>query len=113
MFVYKGDHFDYSYRECIASLKACCDQVVVLAIESDDGSHVACKNLQDYKTKVIVYEESAWHAQRPKYTTLNHSTTTSLRSPVQSTTLTGTLFSMPNTPAIALMFFKADFLLFR
>lgn len=63
MFIYKGDIYDYSYRECIASLKACCDQVVVLAIESEDGSHVVCKNLEDYKTKVVVYPESAWHEQ--------------------------------------------------
>lgn len=64
MFIYKGEIFDYSYRECIASLQACCDQVVILAIESEDGSHIVCKNMADYKTKVIIYDESAWHAQQ-------------------------------------------------
>jgi hypothetical protein len=64
MFIYNGDKFDYSYRECIENMKSFADQVVVLAIESEDGCHVVCQKYADYKCKVIVYPESAWHAQQ-------------------------------------------------
>ena len=39
-FIYNGDKFDYNYRETIANMQAFADQVVVLAIESEDGSHM-------------------------------------------------------------------------
>lgn len=64
MFIYNGDRFDYNYRETIANMQAFADQVVVVAIESEDGSHVVCKNMEDYKTKVIVLSESDWIAQQ-------------------------------------------------
>lgn len=66
MFVRNGNEFDYSYRECIESLKACCDQVVVLDAGSTDGSNVVCRSFEDYKTKVICLPEEAWHAQQGK-----------------------------------------------
>ena len=62
-FLYNGDKFDYCYRETIANMKAFADEVVIVAIESEDGSHVVCKNLEDYKTRVIVLPESDWRAQ--------------------------------------------------
>jgi len=64
MFVYNGDQFDYCYRETIECMKSFADQVVVLAIESPDGCHVVCKQYEDYRTKVVVYPESAWHEQQ-------------------------------------------------
>lgn len=64
MFIHNGEEFDYCFRECIASLKACCDQVVILDAGSTDGSQVVCKSFEDYKTKVICLPEEAWHAQQ-------------------------------------------------
>jgi hypothetical protein len=63
-FLYNGDKFDYCYRETIENMKSFADEVVIVAIESEDGSHVVCKQYEDYKCRVIVLPESDWFAQQ-------------------------------------------------
>jgi len=63
---YNGLSQDYCLKESILSLKECCDEVVVLDAGSTDGTAEFIKQFEDYKTKVILLDNSEWVAQTGK-----------------------------------------------
>jgi len=60
-FIMNGNKFDYCYRETIQNLKDMCDQVVVVTIQTEDGTVEEVKRLADEKTKVIVLDDTLWN----------------------------------------------------
>lgn len=65
-FIYNGLKFDYCFRETIQCLKDLCDEVVICAIPSDDGTIEAIRPLLDAKTKLIIVDEELWNATHGK-----------------------------------------------
>lgn len=65
-FIYNGFKYDYCFLETIQCLKELCDQLVICAIPSDDGTIEAIKPLLDDKTRLILVDEELWHATKGK-----------------------------------------------
>lgn len=66
IFVYNGEKFDYCYKESIQCLKELCDEVVICAIPSDDGTIEGILPLLDEKTKLILVDEELWNVTKGK-----------------------------------------------
>lgn len=65
-FIYNGRKFDYNHIETIQCLKELCDEVVVCAIPSDDGTIEDIRPLLDSKTRLILVDEELWNATHGK-----------------------------------------------
>ncbi len=63
LFAYNAIKHDYCLSEAVASLKACCDEVILLDAGSDDGTKELMQSFADKKTKVVCLPNSAWHSQ--------------------------------------------------
>lgn len=59
-FVYNAIKLDYNIVETIKCLQECCDKVVAVVINSDDGTVEMVKQLQDAKTKIVVRDKTEW-----------------------------------------------------
>ncbi len=64
LFGYRCIEQDYCLSEAIASLKALCDEVVLLDAGSDDGTAELMQSFSDEKTKVICLSNEEWHKQK-------------------------------------------------
>ncbi len=60
-FVYRAVDFDYHIVETVNCLKEFCDKVVVVVVESQDGTMELVKPLEDEKTKVVICPIDKWH----------------------------------------------------
>lgn len=63
MFVKDGVKFDYCFEQSIQCLQELCDQVCILAIQSDDGTTGLALKYQNEKTSVVILDESEWDKQ--------------------------------------------------
>lgn len=63
LFCYNAVNQDYCISEAINSLKALCDEVVLLDAGSSDGSDDVLKSFEDDKTKVICCGKEEWKEQ--------------------------------------------------
>lgn len=66
IFCYNGLIHDYCLGEAIESLKACCDEVVIVNAGSDDGTSLYVGSFEDAKTKVVHLSNEEWHSQKGK-----------------------------------------------
>lgn len=66
IFVYNGERYDYCYKESIQCIQELCDEVVVCAIPSDDGTIEGIKSVMTDKTRLILVDEELWHATKGK-----------------------------------------------
>lgn len=64
MFVMNGQKYDYNYLETIACLKELCDEVVVCAIPTDDGTVTWLRMVPGIK--LILIDEELWNATHGK-----------------------------------------------
>ena len=61
LFCYNGIKHDYCISEAINSLKALCDEIVLLDAGSDDGTAELMQSFADEKTKVICLPKEEWN----------------------------------------------------
>ncbi len=61
LFAYNAIKHDYCLAEAIESLKALCDEVVLLDAGSDDGTSKLIQSFADEKTKIICLPNEEWH----------------------------------------------------
>lgn len=66
LFIYRGETFDYCYKESIECLKQFCDKVTIVDAGSDDGTSEIVRSMEDHKTKVMCLPKELWDAQRGK-----------------------------------------------
>lgn len=64
LFVYNGISNDYCVAEAVASLKALCDEVVLLDAGSTDGTDKLLMSFADDTTKVILLPHEEWEKQK-------------------------------------------------
>ena len=60
IFCYNAISQDYCLEEAVESLKALCDEVIVLDAGSTDGSDKLVKSFEDKKTKTICLPNEEW-----------------------------------------------------
>lgn len=66
LFVFEALKHDYCISEAIQSLKACCDEVVLLDCGSQDGTAELVKSFEDSKTKVVCLPFEGWVRMKGK-----------------------------------------------
>lgn len=66
LFAYNAISQDYCLTEAVGSLKALCDEVVILDAGSTDGTPELIKSFADDKTKIICLPNEVWESQKGK-----------------------------------------------
>jgi hypothetical protein len=66
LFIFRGETFDYCYKEAIQCLKNFCDKVAIIDAGSDDGTAEIVKSFEDDKTKVLCLSKDVWDSQHGK-----------------------------------------------
>ncbi len=66
VWVHGAVEMDYCLAESVASMKAICDEVVVIDVGSQDQTAELCKSFQDKKTKVVCLPYSEWEMMKGK-----------------------------------------------
>ena len=64
LFVRQGVALDYCFEASINSMKAVCDHVFVVYVESTDGTLEVLKTLQDDKTSLLFCDEAQWQSHK-------------------------------------------------
>jgi hypothetical protein len=63
LFIKDGVKYDYCFEQSIICLQELCDQVCILAIQSDDGTTGLALKYQNEKTLVVCLDEIEWEKQ--------------------------------------------------